>query len=361
MQRLLIVFLLCLGISHTVLAASQCAGIDVNNPSQVKTCIATSAIPGLDNMGKSMAGCVQLQYSVMTQAGSAKNGPKPKCSVIAEALTQINGRAPVWAPCVPFAETGRNPATCLNILLANQHNQAIDCAQAKNMLRSVRSQLTGDTALAAEVPGCEVIAKAMRDNNRPITGYECGNYLPDNQAHISQCLHAYWAGIGAQPKAINANCDQLRAFYQHGVQSMFDGKGMLPENPPNYQTPQCGMLENALASYSGPTAQSVGTQAVKQARPSEPGAPKQSSVAEPAQPNASATPPARRSQTTQSDDPLQRERSKLEQLQTEVEEATAPLEAAESSPQPAPEESSGDLKTEAKKELKNQIIKGLGL
>lgn len=350
-------------LCHFAMATSpQCAGIDVNNVQQVKTCIAGSAIPGLDNMGNSMAGCIQLQSAVSTLSGSSKNGAKPSCGVIAQVLTDLNGRAPLWAPCVKFAENGTNPAVCLKALLAKPTNPPADCAQIKGVLRSVRTQLTGDMQNAAQVPGCEEIARAMGEINQPMTGYECGKYLPNNQAHITQCLHAYFRGIGAQPKAINSNCDQLRAIYQHAVQSMFDSAGMLPENPPNYQTPQCPMLEQALASYAGP-----GNRATANSSMSEP-----TSVNRPAATNNTAinTHTPAQSASTQSDNrarragqqelennPLQKGQDKLDQIQMDAQQVLQP--AAEE-PVPTPPEET-DLKTEAKKELKNKLIKGLGL
>ena len=356
-------------LCHFALAASpHCEGIDINNAQQVKTCIAGSAIPGLDNMGNSMAGCIQLQSVVSSLSGSRKSGAKPSCGVIAQALTDLNCRAPQWAPCVKFAETGNNPAVCLKVLLAKPSNQPTDCAQIKGVLRSVRTQLTGDMQVAAQVPGCEAIARAMGEINKPMIGYECGKYLPNNQAHITQCLHAYFSGIGAQPTAVNSNCDQLRAIYQHAVQSMFDSTGMLPENPPNYQTPQCPMLEQALASYTGPGTRTTANSNLGEPAPVNRPAATNNTPINTSTPINSNTPAqaagthsdnrARRSgQPEAESNPIQRGQDKLDQIHMDAQQVIQPI--AEE-PEPIPTEET-DLKTEAKKELKNKLIKGLGL
>lgn len=245
--------------------SKQCTDVDANSVKQVQTCIASSSqmSQGLDQAGKDFAGCSRLKMSFTMLTGvrqDADSDMMPSCHVFAKVLENLNGRKPVWTGCIEFAEKQTNLSGCYAALkraqLITNTFHAKTCPNVKNVLRGVAFGMSANYSLDFKrMPGCETIAQAMRENNHEMSGYACGKYKPDNQQHINACLHSYFAGYKYYGMPLAHSCDQLRQFYNTGVQSMYDGEKTMnaygvKSEPPGFQIAQCGMLEEAVASYN---------------------------------------------------------------------------------------------------------------
>ncbi len=251
--------------SQTYAFSKQCTDVDANSVKQVQTCIASSSqmSNGLDAAGKDFSGCNRLKMSFTMLTGvraDADSDMMPGCHVFAKVLENLNGRKPVWANCIDFAENQTNLSACYAALKkAQMVTNTFDsktCPRVKAMLQQVITGMSGNYMPDfKKLPRCEKIAAAMRENNHEMSGYACGKYQPESQKHINVCLHSYFAAYKYYGMQLNQSCDQLRMFYNAGVQSMYDGEktinqyGMASE-PPDFQVAQCGMLEAAVESYN---------------------------------------------------------------------------------------------------------------
>ncbi len=259
---------LCLFLFATQVQAQnrskQCTDVDANSVKQVQACLASSQmVQGLDGMGQDLGGCSRLKMSFAMLTGvrpDADSDLMPGCKVFAAVLENLNGKKPIWTGCIEFAENQTNLSSCYAVLKKSQKiTNTFDsktCPQVKRVLQQVISGMSGSYSLPTnKMPGCEKIAAVMRENNHEMSGYACGKYRPDSQQHINACLHSYFAAYKHYGMNFSQNCDQLRVFYQMGVQSMYDGDlkysnyGLAAQHP-DYQVAQCGMLEAAVASYN---------------------------------------------------------------------------------------------------------------
>jgi hypothetical protein len=245
--------------------SKQCTDVDANSVKQVQTCIASSSQMsyGLDAAGQDFAGCSRMKQSFSVLTGirmDADSDMMPTCNVFAPVLQNLNGKKPVWANCIDFAEKQTNLSACYSALKKAQKItntfEAKTCPQVKRLLQQVVMGMSGNYNIdLKKLPGCEKIAVAMRENNHEMSGYACGKYKPDSQQHINACLHSYFAAYKYYGLQLTQTCDPLRQFYHAGVQSMHDGEktvtsyGAIAE-PPGFQVAQCGMLEAAVSSYN---------------------------------------------------------------------------------------------------------------
>lgn len=255
-KRLLTVFGLFLlaaaQASHA--AIDECVNANPASVDDVQRCISrlpeVASAQGAPNAYAN--GCQSAKYSIANAKGNrgqTAHNEIPSCTVIGDALHRLNGKYPVWYPCVDYDGTQQKLNKCLPAFFPSVYyyhqKKEVQCQQLRGTMVQALPSITDVPQGARAALSCEMINQALIANGWMMTASDCLNYRPDDPAHIERCLHHSVSHMRNSGQA-KPDCEGGRRLYQQQLQTANSTQ------PGSYVVPSCAMMDPVIARiYAG--------------------------------------------------------------------------------------------------------------
>ncbi|NCC27567.1 MAG: hypothetical protein EOM22_05285 [Gammaproteobacteria bacterium] len=224
-------------------AVADCAETDVKDFDALQRCMASARFGGGTGQNIFLSGgltaCADYRqsYELALTASGIRRPPTrqekpeayPSCEMIALVLTEFQGEAPFWTPCMGYERdeegTGEHFRQCMTWMLPRYTSGKTldrlgDCKEALRYYEIALRSATKNQTLPAnyQPPDCAVVAGVIAAfGGKQPTWTNCLDFDPQKvPEHAAQCLEDYIGRL--------ETCDQVRNAYENSLKEAYGGR-----------------------------------------------------------------------------------------------------------------------------------------